>query len=123
MMIGVGRFTGMIRIEPDAHHVAAYQTNRNLKLSDQAWAESVPNLEIENNDVTCSHASAVGPVDADQQFYLESRGVPAQLAEALVVKGFFAEVLERLPEPEVGRSTADRISELLSIAELEGALS
>lgn len=116
-------YTGMIRIEPDAHHVAAYQTNRNLKLSDQAWAESVPNLEIENNDVTCSHASAVGPVDADQQFYLESRGVPAQLAEALVVKGFFAEVLERLPEPEVGRSTADRISELLSIAELEGALS
>lgn len=116
-------YTGMIRIEPDAHHVAAYQTNRNLKLSDEAWAESVPNLEIENNDVTCSHASAVGPVDADQQFYLESRGVPAQLAEALVVKGFFAEVLEGLPQPEVGRSTAARISELLAIAELEEALS
>jgi Fe-S cluster assembly protein SufD len=109
----------MIRIEPDAHHVAAYQTNRNLKLSEDAWAESVPNLEIENNDVVCSHASAVGPVDRDQQFYLESRGVPTEIAEALVVRGFFAEVLEALPVDAVGEATSHRIAELLSIAHLE----
>ena len=93
----------------------AYQTNRNLKLSDEAWAESVPNLEIENNDVKCSHASAVGPVDADQRFYLESRGVPSEVAEALVVRGFFAEVLEDFPIPSIGIKTLERISELLSL--------
>ena len=75
----------------------AYQTNRNIKLSDGAWAESVPNLEIENNDVRCSHASAVGPIDEDQRFYLESRGVPPEIAERLVVLGFFDEVLDQLP--------------------------
>ena len=108
-------YTGMIRIEPDASDVVAYQTNRNLKLSDEAWAESVPNLEIENNDVKCSHASAVGPVDADQRFYLESRGVPSEVAEALVVRGFFAEVLEDFPIPSIGIKTLERISELLSL--------
>ena len=77
----------------------AFQTNRNIKLSDGAWAESVPNLEIENNDVHCSHASAIGPVDEDQRFYLESRGVPPQVAERLIVLGFFEEVLEDLPVP------------------------
>ena len=61
----------------------------------------MPNLEIENNDVRCSHASAVGPIDADQRFYLESRGVPPATAERLIVLGFFDEVLERLPAPHL----------------------
>ncbi|MDG2113464.1 MAG: Fe-S cluster assembly protein SufD, partial [Actinomycetota bacterium] len=116
-------YTGMIRIEPDAGDVVAFQTNRNLKLSEDAWAESVPNLEIENNDVKCSHASTVGPVDADQRFYLESRGVPTEIAEALVVRGFFSEVLETLPVSAIGEATSERIAELLSIADLEAALS
>ncbi|MFM7068782.1 MAG: SufB/SufD family protein, partial [Actinomycetes bacterium] len=64
-------YTGMIRIGHEARGANAFQTNRNLKLSEQAWAESVPNLEIEHNDVRCSHASMVGPVDEDQRFYLE----------------------------------------------------
>jgi nitrite reductase/ring-hydroxylating ferredoxin subunit len=72
----------------------AFQTNRNLKLSEGAWAESVPNLEIETNDVKCSHASTVGPIDEDQRFYLESRGVPPRVAERLIVLGFFDEVLD-----------------------------
>ena len=92
-------YTGLIHIGKEAAGVNAFQTNRNIKLSSGAWAESVPNLEIENNDVRCSHASAVGPVDEDQRFYLESRGVPPQAAERLVVLGFFEEVLERLPVP------------------------
>jgi Fe-S cluster assembly protein SufD len=90
-------YTGLIRVRKNARGTNAFQTNRNLKLSDDAWAESVPNLEIENNDVRCSHASTVGPIDEDQRFYLESRGVPPEAAERLVVAGFFAEVLDRLP--------------------------
>lgn len=92
-------YTGLIHIGKEAAGVNAFQTNRNIKLSSGAWAESVPNLEIENNDVHCSHASAVGPVDEEQRFYLESRGVPPEAAERLVVLGFFEEVLERLPVP------------------------
>ena len=92
-------YTGLIHVGKQARGTNAFQTNRNIKLSDGAWAESVPNLEIENNDVHCSHASAVGPIDADQRFYLESRGVPPSVAERLVVMGFFDEVLARLPVP------------------------
>jgi len=90
-------YTGLIRVAKDARGTNAFQTNRNIKLSDDAWAESVPNLEIENNDVHCSHASAVGPIDEDQRFYLESRGVPTHVAERLIVSGFFADVLDRVP--------------------------
>ena len=90
-------YTGMIRVGKDGRGTNAFQTNRNVKLSDGAWAESVPNLVIENNDVSCSHASTVGPVDEEQRFYLESRGVPSEDAERLIVSGFFDEVLTRLP--------------------------
>jgi Fe-S cluster assembly protein SufD len=94
-------YTGMIRVGKEARGTNAFQTNRNVKLSDEAWAESVPNLVIENNDVRCSHASAVGPIDEEQRFYIESRGVPTDVAERLVVTGFFDEVLGRLPVPAV----------------------
>ena len=90
-------YTGLIRVRPDARGTNAYQTNRNIKLSEDAWAESVPNLEIENNEVHCSHASAVGPIDNEQLFYLESRGVPTETAERLIVTGFFDEVLDQFP--------------------------
>ncbi|MBA2608579.1 MAG: SufD family Fe-S cluster assembly protein [Actinobacteria bacterium] len=90
-------YSGLIRIRPGAAGSAAFQTNRNLVLGEGAHADSVPNLEIEENDVKCSHASAVGPVDADQQYYLEARGVPSEIAERLIVLGFFDDVLERTP--------------------------
>jgi Fe-S cluster assembly protein SufD len=90
-------YTGLIKIRHDARGSAAFQTNRNLTLSEGAWAESVPNLEIETNDVKCSHASTVGPIDEEQRFYLESRGIPPDIAERLVVLGFFDEVLDQLP--------------------------
>jgi Fe-S cluster assembly protein SufD len=90
-------YTGMIRIDHEAPRSRAFQTNRTIKLSEGSWAESVPNLDILNNDVQCSHASAVGPIDADQRFYLESRGIPPSVAERLIVTGFFDEVFERLP--------------------------
>jgi Fe-S cluster assembly protein SufD len=90
-------YTGLIKVRKEAPGTSAFQTNRTIKLSAGAWAESVPNLDIETNDVRCSHASAVGPIDEDQRFYLESRGVPPEFAERLVVLGFFAEVIDALP--------------------------
>ena len=90
-------YTGLIRVDKEARGTNAFQTNRNIKLSEDAWAESVPNLEIETNDVRCSHASTVGPVDPEQRFYLESRGVPPQTADRLIVAGFFDEVVRQLP--------------------------
>jgi Fe-S cluster assembly protein SufD len=94
-------YTGLIRVAKTASGTNAFQTNRNIKLSDHAWAESVPNLVIENNDVHCSHASAVGPIDEEQRFYLESRGVPTEVAERLIVGGFFGEVFGKLPVPDL----------------------
>jgi Fe-S cluster assembly protein SufD len=90
-------YSGLIRVRKEARGTNAFQTNRNLVLSEGAGAESVPNLEIETNDVVCSHASAVGPIDDEQRYYLESRGIPPQVAERLIVLGFFGEVLDRLP--------------------------
>jgi len=92
-------YSGMIRVRKEARGTNAFQTNRNLVLSEGAGAESVPNLEIETDDVRCSHASAVGPIDEDQLYYLESRGVPPEMAERLIVLGFFGEVLDRIPAP------------------------
>jgi Fe-S cluster assembly protein SufD len=106
-------YTGLIKVRPEARGTNAFQTNRTIKLSEGAWAESVPNLEIENNDVHCSHASTVGPIDEDQRFYLESRGVPPEVAEQLVVAGFYDEVLSQLPVPDVVAPLRARIVERL----------
>lgn len=103
-------YTGLIRIRENATKSTAFQTNRNLTLSDGAWAESVPNLEIETNDVKCSHASTVGPIDEEQRFYLESRGITPEIAERLVVLGFFDEVLNRLPALSFVSELRERVS-------------
>lgn len=92
-------YSGLIRIRPDAQKVEATQSNRNLVLTEGAGAESIPNLEIEADDVRCSHASTVGPIDDDQLYYLESRGVRPPDAERLIVLGFFEDVFSRLPVP------------------------
>jgi Fe-S cluster assembly protein SufD len=97
-------YSGLIHLRPAARKAVAGQTNRNLVLTEGAGAESIPNLEIEANDVKCSHASAVGPIDEDQLYYLESRGVPPEDAERLIVLGFFDDVLERLPLPTLVRA-------------------
>ncbi len=105
--------TGLIRVEPGARGTVAQQTNRTIKLSPDAWAESVPNLEIENDEVKCSHASSVGPIDEDQAFYLASRGVPPAIAERLIVTGFTDEVLGRLQDDELAAGLRSTISERL----------
>jgi Fe-S cluster assembly protein SufD len=97
-------YTGLIRIRHGAVRSEAMQTNHNLVLDEDAHADSVPNLDIAENDVRCSHASTIGPVDEDQQYYLESRGIPPVHAERLIVQGFFDDIVDRAPVPEaVGR--------------------
>jgi Fe-S cluster assembly protein SufD len=94
-------FRGLIRVHPKAQRTDAYQTNRNLILSDGARADSLPNLEIQADDVRCSHAATVGQLDEEEVFYLLSRGIPKTEAVRLVVFGFFGEVLEQLPLEQV----------------------
>jgi Fe-S cluster assembly protein SufD len=94
-------YSGLIRIRKGAQRARAFQTNRNLVLTEGAEAMSVPNLEIEADDVQCSHASTVGPIDDDQLYYLATRGVPPAEAERLVVLGFFDDVFDRLPMPSL----------------------
>jgi Fe-S cluster assembly protein SufD len=108
-------YTGLIKITENGTKTEAFQTNRTLTLSRGAWAESVPNLEIETNDVKCSHASTVGPIDDDQRFYLESRGVPPVIAERLVVFGFFDEVIDRLPQSEFLAGIRDKVIAKLGV--------
>ena len=99
-------YSGLVHLRPTAQKANAFQTNRNLVLTEGASAESIPNLEIEANDVKCSHASTVGPIDDDQLYYLESRGIPPEDAERLIVLGFFDDVLERLPVSALSRRAA-----------------
>lgn len=90
-------FSGLVRIEKPAIGTSAFETNRNLVLSPDAKANSIPNLEILCDDVICGHGSSVGPLEEDHLYYLGSRGISPQRAERLLVRGFFQEVLDRLP--------------------------
>jgi len=90
-------FRGMIRVMKGAQQTDAYQTNRNLLLSEDAHADALPNLEIEADDVRCSHGATIGQQDEKQIYYLMSRGLTRAQAEKLIVQGFFEEVLGRIP--------------------------
>jgi Fe-S cluster assembly protein SufD len=96
---GVARtvYAGLIRIAKHAARSDAYQANRNLVLSDKAKATSIPMLEIDNNDVRCTHGATVGPVDPEHLFYLRSRGIPEKTAKRMLIQGFFGDVLDRIP--------------------------
>jgi Fe-S cluster assembly protein SufD len=94
-------YSGLIRVHRGAVRTDARQTNHNLVLDEGAHADSVPNLDILENDVKCAHASTVGPIDEDQRYYIESRGVSPDVAEGLIVQGFFDHIIERGPIPAV----------------------
>jgi Fe-S cluster assembly protein SufD len=87
---------GMIRVEKDAQRTDAYQKNDNLVLSQSARADSIPGLEIEANDVRCTHGATAGRVDEEMIFYAQARGVPRETAVRLIVEGFFANVYDRI---------------------------
>ena len=86
----------MIRVDKGAQKTDAYQENRNLLLTPQAHADSIPGLEIKANDVRCTHGATIGQIDKLQLFYLTSRGLSRKEAEQLIVRGFFQPVLDRI---------------------------
>ncbi len=100
---------GMIRVEPDAQKTNAYQENRNLLLSPDAHADSIPGLEILANDVRCTHGATLGQVDREQLFYLMSRGLSRSEAERLIVRGFFQDVLDRIDLEPVREALSDAL--------------
>ena len=87
---------GMIRVEEDAQKTNAYQENRNLLLSPDAHADSIPGLEIKANDVRCTHGATVSQVDRDELFYCMARGLSRGEAERLIVRGFYQEIFDRI---------------------------
>jgi Fe-S cluster assembly protein SufD len=88
---------GMIKVFPGAQKTDGYQANRNLILEKSARADSIPGLEIEADDVRCTHGATVSQLDPEELFYIHSRGLPLQDAQRLIVQGFFAPVIERIP--------------------------
>jgi Fe-S cluster assembly protein SufD len=109
-------YSGWVHVRPGAQKTNAMQTSRNIVLSEHAKADAIPNLEIEANDVRCGHAASVGPVEEETLFYLQSRGIPRDEAERLVVTGFFQEVLDRVALDEVRRGAELAIQEELGRA-------
>jgi Fe-S cluster assembly protein SufD len=94
-------FSGLIVVDPDAQKTDAYQSNRNLMLSEEAEANSLPGLEIQANDVRCTHGATSSRIDAEQEFYLQSRGIAREMADELLTFGFFEDVLSRLSDDEL----------------------
>jgi len=90
-------YQGLIQVAEGAQRTDAYQANRNLLLSDTARADSIPGLEILANDVRCTHGATIGTVDPEQMYYLMARGLRRHEAQRLIVEGFFAPVIDRIP--------------------------
>src|SRR5262245_5346052 len=102
-------FGGLIRVEPHAHFTDAYQKVRNLLLSDDSEANSMPGLEILADNVRCTHGATSGQINEDEMFYLRSRGIPVKVAQRLIVTGFLNEVIQRLDQPAI----ADHLQSLI----------
>jgi len=113
---------GDVLVRPTATGTDTYEMNRNLLLTDGPRADSVPNLELETGDiVSAGHASATGRFDDEQLFYLQSRGIPERTARQLVVRGFFVDVLARIPSPEWRERMMARISNRLGMESVSEA--
>ena len=102
-------FSGLIVVDPDAQKTDAYQSNRNLMLSEEAEANSLPGLEIQANDVRCTHGATSSRIDPEQEFYLQSRGIAKEAADELLTFGFFEEVLNRLADDDLHAALRDLI--------------
>jgi Fe-S cluster assembly protein SufD len=102
-------FSGVIRVNPGAHQTDAYQKVRNLLLSDEAEATSAPGLEIEADDVRCTHGATTGQIDEEELFYLLSRGIPRNEAQKLFVDGFLQEVIARLGHEALGDALREKV--------------
>ena len=101
----------MIKTLPGAQRMDGFQANRNLLLEKTARADSIPGLEIEADDVRCTHASTVGKLDQEEIFYLMSRGIPRETAIEMSVQGFFDPIMQRIPFEGVQQRMAEQIIE------------
>jgi Fe-S cluster assembly protein SufD len=108
---------GMIRVDPGAQQTDAFQESRNLLLSARAHADAIPGLEIEADDVRCTHAAAIAQIDAEQVHYLRAHGLDEATAKRLMIDGFLAALVERTPEgatrEALAASLERRLSEIL----------
>ena len=108
----------MINVDKGAQRTDAFQDCRNLILSKRAHADAIPGLQIEADDVACTHAAAVAQIDPEQLFYLTSRGLDRERSSELIVGGFLAELVERVPAGPVADALAAaldaRLGELLA---------
>ena len=103
-------YQGIIKVEKIAQRTDSYQSNKNLLLGTEARADSIPKLEILADDVKCSHGATVGPVDKEQLFYLNCRGLNLKEAEELIVRGFFVQILDDI---EI-KGAADWVGDLVA---------
>jgi Fe-S cluster assembly protein SufD len=108
-------FRGLIRVNPAAQRSDAYQANRNILLSPKAHADSIPELEIEANDVRCTHGATVGPIDPEQIFYLQTRGIPKVEAEKVIVEGFFDPLMQKIPLESIRDELAQAIQSKIGV--------
>jgi Fe-S cluster assembly protein SufD len=108
---------GMIRVDPGAQGTDAFQESRNLLLSPDAHADAIPGLEIEADDVRCTHAAAIAQIDRDQLFYLTSRGLNPATAKQVIIEGFLESLVERLAagpvRDEISAALERRLGEIL----------
>jgi len=104
---------GMIRVEPEAQQTNAYQKNDNLVLSDTARADSIPGLEIEANEVRCTHGATAGRVDEEMIFYAQARGIRRETAIRLIVEGFFSDVYDRISLEPVRETLKEAVASKL----------
>jgi len=111
-------FGGLIRVEPHAHFTDAYQKVRNLLLSDDSEANSMPGLEILADNVRCTHGATSGQIDEDELFYLRTRGIPTKMAQRLLVTGFLDEVIQRLDHSAIAEHLHRLIEEKFAKASL-----
>ena len=111
----VSVWKGMIRVDEGAQQTDAFQESRNLLLSRKAHADAIPGLEIEADDVRCTHAAAIAQLDDEQIFYLRSRGLPEETARRLVIGGFLAELVERFGEGRSRDALADALEQRLEL--------
>jgi Fe-S cluster assembly protein SufD len=105
---------GNIIVDPGAQRTDAFQESRNLLLSKRAHADAIPGLEIQANDVRCTHAAAIAQIDPDQLFYLRSRGLPEPVAKRLVIEGFLAALVERFEDGPVRTVLGDALERRLA---------
>ena len=114
-------WVGDVLVRREAIGTQTYEMNRNLILDDGPRADAVPNLELETGEIiSAGHATATGKFDEEQLFYLQARGIPERVARQLVVRGFFADVVARIPSAEWRTELLHRIGERLGM-DLDGA--